>query len=533
MDKKDLLALLILIVTSYALLFLIPPMDFPLSDDYVYYSEVRTFLEEGKKIKMYPSTMVTSVVQVIIGSVSSLILGLSHKTLMLTTMLISIVPIIFTYLWLRLWTGRLASFLGSMVLLLNPVYYYHSHTFMTDVYSMSFMLPSLYFLYTGVFKGNDKRMVIGVMLSLLGFWVRQYAILVIGGPILWYVYRLLKDRKNEFTIRRVFILVIIPAVNVLIWWILFPLLHDLEHMCLYAVGIGGWVPKNMLQLVLFSGYFVFPLGIVYVLGAKRFLKEFNGLNRCLKILLILLFAVLIMFMVLRTVYGLGNKWVPAMPFAYATANPKSIGPMPITGDKDYIFPLEFWLLISVFSVVAAFGTLIAGLKRINEEKFALLFAFIVSSMLPQTLYGNFFDRYYMLMIPLTLPIIFNFVRKQQILIPCIVLSTFILGLWSCYGVYDHFSWNSARWEGINHLLNMGVPEQEIDGGLEYNARFFQGCQNINVTPVRWYGWGYSISDNYIISLNSLLDGYEALKEIPYYDIFGTKVGSVYVLKKSV
>ncbi|MEM4549635.1 MAG: hypothetical protein QXL62_05420 [Nitrososphaerota archaeon] len=248
--------------------------------------------------------------------------------------------------------------------------------------------------------------------------------------------------------------------------------------------------------------------------------------------MILLLIALIAFMILRTVYGLGNKWVPAMPFAYATANPKSIGPTPIAGYKDYLFPLELWWPISILSVVAAFGTLVAGLKRLNEEKFVLLFAFMVSSMLPQTFYGNFFDRYYMLMIPLMLPIIFNFIRNQRILIPCLILTNFVLGLWSYYGVYDHFSWNSARWEGINYLLNTGVPEQEIDGGLEYNARFFQGCQNINVTPVRWYGWGYSISDNYIISLNSPLDGYDILKEIPYYNVFGTKVGSVFVLKKS-
>ncbi|MEM4675568.1 MAG: glycosyltransferase family 39 protein [Nitrososphaerota archaeon] len=531
MDKKDLLTLLILIATSYALMFLIPPMDFPLSDDYVYYSEVRTFLEEGK-IKMYPSTMATSVVQIMIGSIPSLILGLSHKTLMLTTMLIGVVPIIFTYLWLRLWSSRLLSFLGSMLLLLNPVYYYHSHTFMTDVYSISFMLPSLYFLYTGVVKRSDKRVAIGVILSLFGFWVRQYAILIIGGPILWYVYRLFKDKKNEFTPIRIFILIIVPVVNVLIWWTLFPMLHDLEHMCLYVVGIGGWVPKNMLQLVLFSGYFIFPLGIVYILSIKRFVEEFNGLSKYFKMFLILLLIALIAFMILRTVYGLGNKWVPAMPFAYATANPKSIGPTPIAGYKDYLFPLELWWPISILSVVAAFGTLVAGLKRLNEEKFVLLFAFMVSSMLPQTFYGNFFDRYYMLMIPLMLPIIFNFIRNQRILIPCLILTNFVLGLWSYYGVYDHFSWNSARWEGINYLLNTGVPEQEIDGGLEYNARFFQGCQNINVTPVRWYGWGYSIIDNYIISLNSPLDGYDILKEIPYYNVFGTKVGSVFVLKKS-
>ncbi len=532
MDKKDLLNLLMLIAASYALTFLIPPMDFPLSDDYVYYSEVKTFLKNGE-IKMYPSTMATSVVQIIVGSASSSILGLTHRTLMLTTMLISIVPIIFTYLWLRLWADRFASFLGSIVMLLNPVYYYHSHTFMTDVYSMSFMVPSLYFLYTGIVKGSDRRMVIGVIVSLLGFWVRQYAILTVGGPILFYVYRLLKYKKNDFTLRRIFILVTIPVINVLIWWVLFPTLHDLEHACVYVIGIGGWVPKNLLQFILFSGFFVFPMGFVYLLGVKRLVEEFNGLNKYFKILLVMLFVTLIVFMVLRTLYGLGNKFVPAMPFEYATANPRSVGPVPISGYKDYLFPLELWWTISALSVVTAFGTLVAGLKRLNEGRFILLFAFIVSSMVPQTFYGNFFDRYYMLMIPLMFPVIFSFVQNRRILILCLTVTAFIIGLWSYYGVHDHFSWNSARWEGINYLLSNGVSEQEIDGGLEYNSRFFQGCQNINVTPVRWYGWGYSISDSYIISLNSILDGYEVLKEIPYYNVFGTEVGKIYVLKKSV
>lgn len=530
MDKKDLMSILVLVVVSYILIFLIPPMDFPLSDDYAYYSEVKTFLEEGR-IAMHRSATATSIVQVLIGSAASTILGLSHKTLMLTTMLISVIPIVFTYIWLRLWSGRLVSFLGSILFLLNPTYYYHSHTFMTDIYALTFMVPSLYFLYVGVRRRDDRFLAAGIALSLAGFWVRQYSILLVGGSILWYIYRILVDRKNEFTLKRILMLIVIPAINMLVWWMLFPILHDLEHKCVYVLGIGGWVPKNMLQALLFTGYFIFLMGIAYLLRAKDVMENFRGLNKYVRAFLVLVFAVLILFMVLRTLYGLGNLWVPAMPFAYATANPNGIGPAPIAGSKPNLFPIWLWWPICILSVIAAFGISVSALRKLNDRMLILLLAFIFSFIVPQTFYGNFFDRYYMLIIPMVLPIVFSSIKSRRILISCLLVSAAVSGFWSYYGVYDHFSWNSARWEGINYLLSMGVQDWEIDGGMEYNARFFQGCQNIDVKPVRWYGWAYSISDRYVVSL-SPLDGYDVMKEIPYTDAFGWEAGRVYILKKS-
>jgi hypothetical protein len=107
----------------------------------------------------------------------------------------------------------------------------------------------------------------------------------------------------------------------------------------------------------------------------------------------------------------------------------------------------------------------------------------------------------------------------------------LFGFWSAYGTYDYMSWNRARWDGIDYLLQSGVPEYEIDGGMEYDARFLLEPYN---TPreeaVNWHGWAYSISDKYVISFNPL-PNYNVLKEIDYSGPFGEKLGSVYVLEK--
>ncbi|MEM2909596.1 MAG: glycosyltransferase family 39 protein [Nitrososphaerota archaeon] len=529
MDRKDAVVLVIIVITTYLFVFSIPPRDFPLSDDYAYYSEVKTFLVEGK-FRMHHSATATSIIQILIGSVAASLLGLSHKTLMFTTMLLSAIPIAFAYIWFRIWTSRQLAALGSFAMLANPAYYYLSHTFMTDVYSLVFMVPSLLFLFKGAHDGKDAHIATGVTLALVGFWVRQYSILLIGGVILWYVYKLIFEKKNEFTFKRVTMLLVVPAINLAVWWYLFPLLHDLEHKCAYVMGLGGWIPKNMLQALLFTGYFLFPLGIAYLADHKALFKDFLSLKKYLKFFLIVVFAVLVSFMVLRTVYGLGNLWVPAMPFAYATANPTGVGATPLAGSKPYFFPTWLWLPICFLSVITAFGLVVQTLRNSSNPKTLMLLAFIFSVIVPQTFYGNFFDRYYLIAVPLVLPIVLTSTKNYKFTKVGLILTIVILGAWSWYGVYDNFSWNSARWEGIEYLLSMGVPEESIDGGMEYNARFFEGCNNINVKPVRWYGWSYSLSDEYIVSFSPLED-YDVLREISYSGPFGEKLGSIYVLKK--
>ncbi|PUA34210.1 MAG: hypothetical protein B9J98_01060 [Candidatus Terraquivivens tikiterensis] len=530
MDRKDAVILALIVAAVYLFVFSIPPRDFPLSDDYAYYSEVKTFLAEGK-FKMHNSATATSIVQVLIGSAAASLLGLSHETLMLTTMLLSAIPIAFTYLWLRLWVGRELAALGSFAMLVNPAYYYLSHTFMTDIYSLVFMLPSILFLFKGIYEGRDAYIGAGVTLALVGFWVRQYSVLLIGGAILWYFYRLIFEKRNEFTLKRVTMLFFLPATNLAIWWYLFPLLHDLDHKCAYVVGLGGWVPKNMLQVLLFTGYFLFPLGIAYLADHRTLFKDFLGLKKHIRVFLVIVFAALLSFMVLRTLYGLGNLWVPAMPFAYATANPTGVGPTPLAGSKPYFFPTWLWIPICLLSVVTAFGLAVQALRNSSSQKTLMLLAFAFSAVIPQTFYGNFFDRYYLIVVPLTLPIALASAKEYKFMKAGLILTIAVLGVWSWYGVYDNFSWNAARWDGIRYLLGMGVPEKSIDAGMEYNARFFEGCRNINVKPVRWYGWSYSLSDDYVVSF-SPLDGYEVLREIAYRGPFGERLGSIYVLKKA-
>ena len=70
----------------------------------------------------------------------------------------------------------------------------------------------------------------------------------------------------------------------------------------------------------------------------------------------------------------------------------------------------------------------------------------------------------------------------------------------------------------------------IDGGFEYNAeKFFEKCNN-PTGAVNWHGWGYSLSDEYVISF-SIIDGYEKINVVDYFGPFGEKLGTVYALKK--
>ena len=152
-----------------------------------------------------------------------------------------------------------------------------------------------------------------------------------------------------------------------------------------------------------------------------------------------------------------------------------------------------------------------------------------------------YDRYYLLTIPLFTPFVLFSLNNLRFAREGIVLSILIFGLWSWYGTYEYFSWNTTRWQGIKYLLDNGAKNYEIDGGFEYNFLMFGDKLDIK-------HFGCALDRKYIISLNQgyitsgnvkyptpckekIEGNYTSIKSFDYYGPFGEKLGTIYALKR--
>lgn len=518
MDRKEIAYFLPFAVAVFIFIFSIPPANFPLNDDIIYFESVQNFVENGSLINNQPY-IVSLALQIFLGSLFASVFGLTHSALMLSMMTMGGIVVIATYFLLRIKLDVKYSVLGSFLLLVNPVFFNLTHTFMTDVFALVFIIASATFFLKFAEKKKYSYLLAGVLLAVAGFWVRQFAIMTIAGL---FIYLLLKDRKTLFAPRIIMPMVFIPLIAIAAWGYWFYGLHDQSYVCPYTLGFGANLAKNVVQLFIYAGYFFFPLGLAFLVGYKRIFSWLRSLGKFKMAIPILVLVLMVAFIFVRDYSG-----VSLNPFDKSLAEPRGLGAYTISGDKPPFFPETLWAPIVALSFFTAFSLAALYLKKLKENLLILLT--IAMLAIPMLLFVAFYDRYYLFLIPLSLPILLAALKDFKYAKHVLVFAIVALGAWSWYGTYDYLSWNTARWDGINYLLASGVNPNDIDGGLEYDARFFGKCTDRSAAVI-WHGWAYSISDRYVISFSEL-DGYETDKKIDYFGPFGERLGSIFVEKK--
>lgn len=128
-----------------------PRHEFPLMDDWAYAQTVRHLLDTGQlRISEWAST--TLIFQVYWGALfARLFGGFSFTALRWSTFVFSFITSLALYALLRqLDLGAAAAWLGSLTLVVNPIFVYLSYTFMSDVFYIGLMLLSLAFYVRGI-----------------------------------------------------------------------------------------------------------------------------------------------------------------------------------------------------------------------------------------------------------------------------------------------------------------------------------------------------------------------------------------------
>lgn len=527
-----------------------PVGNFPLNDDWSFGIAVQRLLQQGT---FQPSgwTAMTLVTQTFWGAFFSAIFGFSFTTLRFSTLCISLLGIIVVFLLIRQTKcPRWLTFVVTLTLAFNPVYFALSFTFMTDIhFSTLAVLSSLLLLCSLQFE-SDFYLIGGTIVAVAAILCRQLGVFI---PMAFGLCAIIKHGFSyRWLLRASFPVLmgfgiflsynswmelygLLPKLYVSEAKEFFDVIFDLRRLFRNIFYCSG-------ASTLYLGLFLFP--ILIILFPNLFKKQKPVIKR-----LIVIFGLIFISSALVGLIILERK----MPVGGNILTSSGIGPITVRDvyrlslPHNVQIPSGFWMLITLasilggfmlltvfFLIVADLGSHLKFLKEDNERIVILyMIAGTIIYLFPIVVSHGFFDRYLLPIMPLLSCALVLFSKKHSKLSWSNLGKgiTVLLGLLIVFSIAttrDYLTWNRTRWEALHYLKEqMNVPPSQIDGGLEFNGLCLY---DNNYAASESKSWWWVEDDKYLITLGSV-DGYEVVSKLPFRRLVPWKKQHIFILAR--
>lgn len=463
-----------------------PRGDFPILDDWSYGRTVKILIEE-RRLFYDGWNAPTLFLQVLYGAIFCLPFGFSFDALRISTLVAGLAGVWGTYLLLReASANRLLASVGSLVLLLNPSYFQHAFTFMTDVPFTALLVISAVFFLRALRTDARCDIVWGTVFASCATLVRQPGIAVAVAYGLALVVKSSVGKRASLRSG-------LPALVTLLVYVIYD--RVIEHLQVKPILLGTFLELPLTRVktegwpivtdtirrgeAAFAHMSVLVLPFLLVLLGQRSRHQLAPRHKWSCILSIL---------GLSTILCL-RFWPPDLPleifFPMHTVMVGDVGWGP-TGVHHRFRP-GLWLLefVSTALMTLLLAAVILRIRRIRDERHTdhlsmALFGVSASLMLiAPFLLGHFYERYLIPLLPfimLSLAALTTGSRQAttrawqvQMTVAGIVLLV-LFGAVAVLFAHDHLVWNRVRWQAVNFLVNeKGIDPARIDGGLSVSG----------------------------------------------------------------
>jgi hypothetical protein len=504
-----------------------------------------------------PWTAMSLVFQVWWGTCFTKLFGYSIEILRLSTLVISLLGLIFIYLLLQeLKHHWQTSLFVVLLILFNPFSFPLNFTFFTDHFFISLLFISTYFYYKAFKDDKDIYLFIASLVASFSVLVRQNGILI---PLSVFVYLLISKRSFKTIIRRGLITLVIPLATFIVftYWLnaihgptaeyikqTDKLLENLRKPYLLLIKIG-WRPFLILE---FMGFCLLPLSFSFLPKVKEL---FNRKN----------YFLLLLFCLAGTVFFLAFEHIGLYSSVDLLRNGFRFAYISEYGFRDFLNILFFFYRVLAFLAVASIVYLIYLLIKYRKsirEKFNLASpTFLILCIgifqllfLLTTLHK--FSRYYLILIPFFIFFILEISRymsiNKKVFIPLLTAYTLL----SFAITQDYMSWNQLKWQAANQLKDKGIPLQKTSAGFAWDA--WHNCQYsldhpYEITPQRgdvpWWIEDLTpvIDPQYLISNSPVptgfeffnyfdTDRYDTIDSFNYFSLFFLRKMKIYMLQRA-
>mgnify|MGYP006291516737 CR=1 FL=1 len=513
-----------------------PLGDFPLNDDWAYAQNVFQLAEKGTfYLSDWPA--MTLIVHTLLGYLFAKVFGFSFIVLRLSVWLLGLVALVSFYQLIKqLNASKAIMFITAFCLALNPLFFLHSFSFMTEISFLAMFLLALR-CYSRFFITCELKFIFwGSFFSLLATMIRQPGILL---PVAFLIGYLVSGKWEQKPLLIMFVALIIITGALIGWpmilqhYDMLPGSYSSIQDLIAHVNRPGFLYSLFFRtsmLLIYFGIFLLPVSVLI------FWTLWNQLNKTGRIVAISVSVIAVSAVVINISHfpagnvfynmGLGPK---VLKDTYWNVNVRPVFPDSVLLLK-YILGIAgaFLFAFNLMAVILKLGfKKPAGpLNRINLFIIALAAGYIVFLFSGK----YFFDRYYLPLLPLVLILMITSARIRTRKFP-LAISIAVLGLIAWFSIaatHDYFAWNRARWAGLNHLLKSGETPSNIDGGFEFNAWYDTG--ELNPLDRQGKSWWFVDNDSFAVTFGKW-PGFETDTTILFFSYLTLKPDSIFILKK--
>jgi hypothetical protein len=560
-----------------------PTGSFPLNDDWNYARTVKSLLEEHKVI-ITQWSLAASLTHTLFGFLVCLPFGFSFEALRISTACLGYIAAVAAYL-LCLKTGapRTVCIVLSVLLLINPLFFNLSLSFMTDVPFLSLAAIELLLLQRLLKEPEtfSRSLLPACLAATAACLIRQTGVVI---PISFALICLLAPRSQNVLKqgataerRQIFLTALSPLLSSVAAVAIFQLWlghtvgslysYQVEQFYLQQVFSKGPVfvlliaAAHGIDVLVYLGLFALPaIPVIF----PRFLSVLDRPQRFFAIALAaecgfllilgLLFSGLAMPLVDNVFYNfglgpllVGETHLPKTGWPEASKSSMVMLGLVGAGFSGFISSITVILLMRWRKGQLVLGT--------SEARCIVPICLTVLALyLPLICIRGFFDRYLIFPFLLLLPILaaayaqlpasaqnepttdsadVHNIEKKANPSRLALLAAFLLALplayFSIAATHDYFEWNRIRWQALNRLTDkQNISPLDIDGGLEFNGWYAYDPRFRKQGVV--FNTAMTHQNNYLIAFSSV-PGFEIVERYKFQRWIPSGFGELFVLKK--
>ena len=510
--KHSFWSVIVLVLLSYT--FIDPFGNYPINDDWAYARSVYNLNNGSLAFSDWQAPAL--IVQTLWATLWTKVFGFSHTILRVSTIILAVIGFFYFYKTLKLSSvSNQSRFWLLLALCFNPLWYFLSLSFMTDIPALVMLIIAIYH-----YIKPNQQIYLTFLFLIFGVLIRQH-IIVCGLGLSVHYWLNHKDHKW-----RAILFTFLPLMALLAYeWLLdlyqlipkdfanqqgtimdkltnIPGIEELKRFSVHAYN-----------LLIFLGLAILPLTI----SKWKYLK-------CLNRTQILAGTTLNLLTIGKIITG-----KRMLPFTGDLLYSGGFGPI-IEHDVATHLENEFSIpLIIIASLLSFLGitSLIILIRIIQKQKRTVIYwilgAFFVFHAILSINYLS--DRYYLTFLPILIILIayskIEINPLSKLIISVISIVTVIFST-------DYFNHRDARQLGIQHLLDQSIPHHHIEGGFEYNHWNFFDDPNLikDETGVKWS----SVTDfKYIVSSVIVNEG-KVIKSFDFYHFASLSHKKMYIQK---
>lgn len=527
-----------------------PIGNFPLNDDWTYGVSVKALVEEGRMFYLTEWACKTLVAHVFWGALFCLPFGFSYTALRFSQLTAGLLGGFATYyLCLELGASRRTALMCSLTLLVNPLYFQLSNTFMTDVAFTAGCTLALLLLIKGMLHSRVAMSSLGWILIGISIWVRELTLMVPAGFAMTQVYRFGISLK-------VLVRAALPTVVffVLLWvhqnWLVdafgFPNLNNgrsnaaLGTMIEKPLKFSTSIATGTAGLFIYLGLFALPMLIWFRPMRRQDVSaiEYKLMNYATWAYLVLAGATML---IKQRIMPLGKNAL----FDFGLG-PPTLRDMYLLGLPNLpSAPSWFWVLVTAAGLCGAvllvrFVVLLivrawepdAG-KRAESRQWLMVFLLGMSLLYSAAIIASgYFDRYLLIYLPILAALFILLGSESESLSRVryagVVGVMCVFAVFGSLATHDYISWNRVRWEVVEDLNGrQGVSPNKVDGGYEVNGTLMF---DFGLTTDQKKSWWWVEDDQYVIAFGPM-PGYEVVEKRTFPNYFYSDGSAIHVLKR--